>query len=117
MDSDVEVKGVLGAGDVEVGFDRQNTRQLLTFVQRAKGIPRQRSSVWLLVGRADFSWSDRTESGSEDDPGAVYVESDGAQARLIIQPNNGAWMPYVATMGFDDLDKLSALLSRALDGS
>jgi len=113
LDQDVEGTGVLGAGDCEIGLDRGNTRLLLTFAQRSKAIPLTETPLWLLVGRAEFSWSDQSES-DEDDRGSVYVESNGAEARMIIQPNAGAWMPYVATFSFASVDELSALLSRAL---
>ena len=114
--NDPEVGGVLGAGDLEVGLDRENTKQLLAVVQKAISIPVTRNHSWETVGEAMFSWSDHADQ-SESDYGTVLIESNGSTLRMVFRTKKWDWEPYVATFGPTVLDDLSALLSRALSES
>ncbi len=110
---DPEVGGVLGAGDLEVGLDRENTKQLLALVQKAISIPIARNHSWETVGEAVFSWSDHADQ-SESDHGTVLIESNGSAMRMVFRTKKWDWEPYVATFGPTVLNELSALLSSAL---
>jgi len=114
--NDPEVGGVLGVGDLEVGLDRENTKQLLAVVQKAISIPVTRNHSWETVGEAMFSWSDHADQ-SESDYGTVLIESNGSTLRMVFRTKKWDWEPYVATFGPTVLDDLSALLSRALSES
>ena len=113
---DPEVGGVLGAGDLEVGLDRENTKQLLALVQKAISIPIARNHSWETVGEAVFSWSDHADQ-SESDHGTVLIESNGSAMRMVFRTKKWDWEPYVATFSPTVLNELSALLSRALSES
>ena len=110
---DPEVGGVLGAGDLEVGLDRENTKQLLALVQKAISIPIARNHSWETVGEAVFSWSDHADQ-SESDHGTVLIESNGSAMRMVFRTKKWDWEPYVATFSPTVLNELSALLSSAL---
>ena len=115
LDLDADGRGVLGAGDREIGLDRENSRRLLTLVQQASSLPSAGNRLWHPVGEAQFSWSDHSRSGGDN--GTVLVESNGETARMVIRTKTGAWAPYVATFTSNILDELFALPSRALHGS
>ena len=112
---DPEVGGVLGAGDLEVGLDRENTKQLLAVVQKAITIPVARNHSWETVGEAEFFWSDHADqSETGEDYGTILIESNGPAMRMVFRTKKWDWEPYVATFGPTVLNELSALLSSAL---
>ncbi len=118
LNQDAEGKGVLGAGDVEIGLNRENTRRLLTLVQQAISTARTKDHAWRPVGQAEFTWSDHSaQSESGEDHGTVLIESNGSAVRMAIRTKKWDWEPYVATFGPTVLDDLSALLTRALSES
>lgn len=112
LDLDVAGRGVEGAGDCEIGLDNENVRQVLTLLRQVLAVPRKESLSWEAVGRAEFSWSDKSRSG--EDSGPVLVESNGVAARMVIQTKGASAAPYVATFGPATVNELSTLLSRAL---
>src|SRR5215831_12459235 len=61
LDQHTGGESALGAGDVEIGLDRENLRSLLTSIQRAKGVPLTQTPRWILAGRVEFSWSDHAD--------------------------------------------------------
>jgi len=114
--NDPEVGGVLGVGDLEVGLDRENTKQLLAVVQKAISIPAIRNHSWETLGEAVFAWSDHADQ-SESDYGTVLIESNGSDIRMVFRTKKWDWEPYVATFSPTVLNELSALLSLALSES
>jgi hypothetical protein len=126
LDQHLDGRGVLGAGDCEIGFNKANIERLLKLIQRIMSITPAKTAAWQSVGEAEFSWSDhndRSESG--EDYGLILIESNSALVRLVIRTKawtknwaeNGGWAPYVATFSNDVLPELSRLLSRALHQS
>jgi hypothetical protein len=112
---DPEGPGVLGAGDLEIGLDKENTKQLLAVVQKAIATSLTRSHSWETVGEAGFSWSDHArQSESGEDYGTILIEMNGLDTRMVFRTKKWDWEPYVATFSSTILDELSALLSRAL---
>ncbi|SRR6266571_5122129 len=117
--NDPEVGGVLGAGDLEVGLNRENTQHLLTLVQRAISTAVMGNRTWQTIGEAEFSWSDHDYAriGSGNDQGTILIESNGSATRMVFTTKKWDWAPYGATFSNIVLDELSALLSRALSES
>jgi len=112
---DPEVGGVLGAGDLEVGLDRENTKRLLAVVQQAISRAVTRNHSWQAVGEAEFSWSDHADqSETGEDYGTILIESNGPAVRMVFRTKKWDWEPYVATFGPTLLEELSTLLSRVL---
>ncbi|SRR6266487_4751718 len=112
---DPEGPGVLGAGDLEVGLDRENTKRLLEVVQQAISTAVTRNHSWQTVGEAEFSWSDHADqSETGEDYGTILIESNGPAMRMVFRTKKGDWEPYVATFSPTLLDELSTLLSRVL---
>jgi hypothetical protein len=112
---DPEGPGVLGAGDLEVGLDRENTKRLLEVVQQAISTAVTRNHSWQTVGEAEFSWSDHADqSETGEDYGTILIESNGPAMRMVFRTKKWDWEPYVATFSPSLLDELSTLLSRVL---
>ncbi len=112
---DPEGPGVLGAGDLEVGLDRENTKRLLEVVQQAISTAVTRNHSWQTVGEAEFSWSDHADqSETGEDYGTILIESNGPAMRMVFRTKKWDWEPYVATFSPTLLDELSTLLSRVL---
>ena len=115
---DPEGPGVLGAGDLEVGLDRENTKRLLEVVQQAISTAVTRNHSWQTVGEAEFSWSDHADqSETGEDYGTILIESNGPAMRMVFRTKKWDWEPYVATFSPTVLNELSALLSSALHES
>ena len=107
--------GVPGAGDIEVGLDRENTKRLLAVLHEAISTVVTRDHSWQTVGEAEFSWSDHAEqSEMGEDYGTILIESNGPVVRMIFRTKKWDWEPYVATFSPNLLDELSTLLSRVL---
>jgi hypothetical protein len=114
---DPEVGGVLGAGDLEVGLDRENIKRLLAVVQQAISNPITRDHSWEAIGGAEFSWSDHTEEETGEDYGTILIESNGPAVRMVFRTKKWDWEPYVATFSLSILNEVSTLLSQALSES
>jgi hypothetical protein len=112
LDLDVGGKGVIGAGDCEIGLDRENAVRLLSLLQKATCTPPKEPLSWQCVGHTEFCWSDK--SGPGRDSGLVLVESNGEAGRMTIQTRTNDWWPYTATFSLTLVDEVSVLLKRAL---
>ena len=109
LDIDVDKRGVMGAGDCEVGFDKVGTSRLLAALERAIQVARTEEMGWKMAGDVHYNWCDRDVF--EDTSGRFLVDGrhEGVRLTVRLDPRNEL-EDYVATLDLKATEKLVSLL-------
>lgn len=106
---DAKGRGLIGAGECDVGFSRAGISELLSALERATQIARTEKKEWHMSGKVRYSWCDRDDF--KDTGGSLLVEGRHGDVRLIVRldPRN-EMEDYVATLDLGASEKLASIL-------